>query len=57
MNTQNSEHEQSHRDPVCGMEVGHSAASEEFKYQDKTYYFCSGACRETFEKEPEKYVH
>lgn len=57
MKIQNSEHEQNQKDPVCGMDVSHAAVSEEFKYQDKTYYFCSGACRETFEKEPEKYIH
>ncbi len=57
MKAQNSEYEQNHKDPVCGMEVSHDAAGEEIIYQDKTYYFCSGACREIFETEPEKYIH
>ncbi|MEN8263922.1 MAG: YHS domain-containing protein [Nitrospirota bacterium] len=25
-------------------------------YEGKTYYFCAVGCRESFEKEPEKYV-
>ncbi len=57
MKTQSHETEQNLKDPVCGMEVSHAAASEKYVYQDKTYYFCSGACRETFETEPEKYIH
>jgi YHS domain-containing protein len=44
------------KDPVCGMEVSRMTAIEEFAYQGKTYYFCSGSCREAFEAEPGKYI-
>ncbi len=57
MNTQNTEQEQSVKDPVCGMEISRTATSEEFVYQDKAYIFCSGSCREKFEAEPDKYVN
>ena len=48
--------ERSFKDPVCGMEVSRRTAIDEFVYQGKPYYFCSGACREAFEAEPEKYI-
>jgi len=48
--------EPSFKDPVCGMEVSRLTAIDECDYQGKTYYFCAGSCRETFEAEPEKYV-
>ncbi len=43
-------------DPVCGMELSHKTAIEDFKYQGKTYYFCASTCREKFEAEPERYI-
>jgi YHS domain-containing protein len=48
--------ENSFKDPVCGMEVSRTTAIDDFVYQVKAYYFCSGACREAFEAEPEKYI-
>ncbi len=48
--------EQNFKDPVCGMEVSRTTAIEEFVYQGKPYYFCSGGCREAFEAEPDKYL-
>lgn len=50
------DNERTFKDPVCGMEVSRMTAVEEYGYQGKTYYFCSQACRETFEAEPEKYL-
>lgn len=44
------------RDPVCGMEVSRLSAVADFEYQDKTYFFCSGNCREAFKAEPDKYL-
>ncbi len=44
------------RDPVCGMQLSPSAAIEELLYHDKTYYFCSRACRKGFVEDPEKYI-
>ncbi len=42
-------------DPVCGMEISESS---KFKsgYKGKTHYFCSTACKQNFDKNPEKYV-
>lgn len=43
------------KDPVCGMTVDpqKSAKSE---YKGQTYYFCSGGCKATFDKSPDKYA-
>lgn len=44
------------KDPVCGMEVDPKQAAAKTEYKGRTYYFCAGACRETFSKNPEKYL-
>ncbi len=41
------------RDPICGMDV---AMKRVVTYRGKVYAFCSDYCKETFEKNPEKYV-
>lgn len=43
------------KDPVCKMEVGNSS---QFKsnHKGKEYHFCSVACKEKFDKEPDKYA-
>ncbi|ERJ19845.1 Ribosomal protein L24 conjectural [Salinisphaera shabanensis E1L3A] len=38
------------------MEVSYTTAADEFIFRGKTYYFCSGACREAFEVEPARYI-
>ena len=43
-------------DPVCGMSVDTAAAAATSTYKDITYYFCSKACKEEFDKNPESYV-
>ena len=43
-------------DPVCLMEVEEATAKWTSEYKGKTYYFCSVADKETFEKNPEKYI-
>jgi YHS domain-containing protein len=43
-------------DPVCGMSVDEKTAPARAMYQGKTYYFCSNACKEQFEEQPQKYV-
>ena len=43
------------RDPVCGMTV--EATTAEYRsFRGKAYYFCSRGCKETFDKDPGKYV-
>jgi len=44
------------KDPVCQMTVDPKTASEKADYQGKTYYFCSRDDKETFVKNPTKYV-
>jgi YHS domain-containing protein len=43
-------------DPVCGMTVVKANAKATFDYKGTTYYFCSTNCKESFAKEPEKYL-
>lgn len=43
-------------DPVCGMKVKPEEAAATYEYKGKTYYFCALACKEKFEKEPEKFA-
>ncbi len=42
-------------DPVCGMKVDESVGIKA-EFGGKTYYFCSHHCKQSFEREPEKYV-
>lgn len=43
-------------DPVCGMQLRADTAPAHSNYNGKTYYFCSRADKETFDRNPEKYV-
>lgn len=45
-----------HKDPVCGMEVDERDASGTSEYEGKTYYFCSTACKEKFDENPDEYT-
>ncbi len=44
------------KDPVCGMSVDPKTAKDSSQYQGKTYYFCCGGCKTSFDKEPQKYL-
>jgi membrane fusion protein, copper/silver efflux system len=47
-------------DPVCGVSVDgkHAdAAGLRSTYKGSTYYFCSDACKKTFDKDPARYSH
>ena len=44
------------RDPVCGMTVDRSKTPYLSVWNGKTFYFCSAACKERFEADPERYV-
>lgn len=44
------------KDPVCGMTVKKASAAATSEYNGKIYYFCSPGCKESFLKDPEKYV-
>jgi len=43
-------------DPVCGMEIEEEDAAASRTYKGKTYYFCSQACRDEFDEDPESYI-
>ncbi|HLW91577.1 MAG TPA: heavy metal translocating P-type ATPase [Roseiarcus sp.] len=44
------------RDPVCGMSVTIATAKHQAEHGGKTYYFCSGRCREKFVAEPVLFI-
>lgn len=44
------------RDPVCGMDVTPQTAAGKSEYRGQTYYFCSLGCKNSFDREPEKYL-
>jgi len=43
------------KDPVCGMDVDATTASQKADYEGKTYYFCGPGCRKAFEADPGKF--
>ena len=50
------ERHQSAIDPVCGMSVDPTNTDHRSVHDGQTYYFCSGGCKESFDKDPGKYV-
>ncbi len=44
------------KDPVCNMDVDEKKAEFKSEYKGKTYYFCAKACKDRFDKSPEKYI-
>jgi Cu+-exporting ATPase len=45
------------KDPVCGMMVDEKKAKFTTNRERKMIYFCSVACKASFDKNPQKYVH
>jgi YHS domain-containing protein len=43
-------------DPVCGMTVDPDKTDYTSDHDGDTYYFCSEGCKESFDKDPGKYV-
>jgi sigma-E factor negative regulatory protein RseC len=43
-------------DPVCKMEVDPAQAPASLIYKDKTYYFCQAGCKDSFLKDPQRYL-
>ena len=43
-------------DPVCGVVIEPMKAAANSTYEEQTYYFCSQECKETFDKDPQKYA-
>jgi Cu+-exporting ATPase len=44
------------KDPVCGMTVTRDELGGETAYQGKTYYFCSPACKQRFDADPQRFL-
>jgi Cu+-exporting ATPase len=42
-------------DPVCGTAVRRGEVAGQSEYQGRTYYFCSPACKEIFDRDPRQY--
>ena len=47
---------QESKDPVCGMQVNIGAAKFNSQHQGTAVYFCCAGCKQTFDKQPEKYA-
>jgi sigma-E factor negative regulatory protein RseC len=43
-------------DPVCNMAMSPDDARERYRYRGNDYYFCDRSCRESFIRNPEKYL-
>ena len=44
------------KDPVCGMKVNEETGVSMSEYNSQTYYFCCPGCKDSFDKESEKYL-
>ena len=42
--------------PVCNVEVAETKARGTSAHKDKTYYFCSKACKKKFDESPDKFI-
>jgi YHS domain-containing protein/uncharacterized membrane protein YraQ (UPF0718 family) len=43
-------------DPVCGMSMDTARAEHRSFHQGAAYYFCSAGCKESFDRDPAKYL-
>jgi uncharacterized protein len=50
------EHATMVKDPVCGMTVDPHQTAHRSVRDGETYYFCSAGCKESFDKDPGKYL-
>lgn len=44
------------KDVVCDMVIDPKTAAGKSEYKGETYYFCSLGCKQSFDKDPEKYL-
>jgi len=44
-----------HRDPICGMQVDENTAEYRSEHKGATYYFCAPGCKKAFDSDPERY--
>src|SRR5215470_4696955 len=44
------------KDPICGMSVDIAAARHKSEFQGSSFYFCCAGCKQTFDKQPDRYA-
>jgi xanthine dehydrogenase accessory factor len=44
------------KDPICGMAVNIERANYKSEFEAQLFYFCCTGCKQTFDKQPEKYA-
>jgi YHS domain-containing protein len=44
------------KDPVCGMKVDENTTEYQTQFGGRNYSFCSEACKNEFEADPDEYV-
>ena len=44
------------KDPVCGMTVDTRTAKYKSEVEGQSFYFCCAGCKQTFERQPDKYL-
>jgi hypothetical protein len=44
------------KDPVCGMTVAREGGGPTSEFRGRTFFFCSGHCKHTFDHDPEAYA-
>jgi YHS domain-containing protein len=44
------------KDPVCGMQVDEKKTQHRTTYQGKEYAFCGAECKQSFDKNPQRYA-
>ena len=44
------------KDPVCGMKISKKTAAATSEYINKTFYFCSAACKKKFYQDSMKHM-
>ena len=47
--------EEEAKDPICGMTINIRTAKYQSELDGKQFYFCCGGCKQTFDKQPDKY--
>ncbi len=54
--TESLEQKEEARDPICGMTVSIRNTKDKSEFDGKPFYFCCGGCKQTFDRQPDKYV-
>jgi len=44
------------KDPICGMMVDIGGARYKSEFRGQWFYFCCAGCKQTFDKQPDKYI-